>query len=109
MVAEQVVDLMHGDYTMAYSYHTSDIPPATGIRWQILDAKSNTVIAESPDLSSDGLQNSALRSLFQRTIRFSGCVSLIGGLSEHLGFLVCSWCFQLASKLTPSHDLSTLR
>jgi hypothetical protein len=51
---------MHGNYTMAYSYHTSDIPPATGIRWQILDAKSNTVIAESTDLSSDGLQNSAL-------------------------------------------------
>jgi len=60
VVAEQVVALMHGNYTMAYSYHTSDIPPATGIRWQILDAKSNTVIAESTDLSSDGLQNSAL-------------------------------------------------
>jgi hypothetical protein len=45
---------------MEYAYHTSDIPPSTGIRWQILDAKSNTVIAESTDLSSDGLQNSAL-------------------------------------------------
>jgi hypothetical protein len=31
-----------------------------GIRWQIIDAKSNTVLADSPDLSSDTLNHSAL-------------------------------------------------
>jgi hypothetical protein len=45
---------------MEFSYHTADIPPGTGIRWQILDAKSNTVLAESPDLSSDVLEHLAL-------------------------------------------------
>ncbi len=49
-----------GNYTMAYAYRTSDIPPDTGIRWQILDAKSNTVLAESPDLSSDTVLHLAL-------------------------------------------------
>jgi len=60
-VAEQVVALMHGNYTMEYAYHTSDIPPGTGIHWQVLDATSNSVIAESPDLSSDALENSAVK------------------------------------------------
>jgi tetratricopeptide (TPR) repeat protein len=60
MVAEQAVTLTPGNYTMAYAYRTSDIPPATGIRWQILDAKSNTVLAESLDLSSDAVQHLAL-------------------------------------------------
>jgi hypothetical protein len=59
-VAEQIVALTPGDYTMTYSYRTSDIPPATGIRWQIMDAKSNTVLADSPDLSSDAVQHSEL-------------------------------------------------
>src|ERR1039458_9803233 len=59
-VAEQAVTLTPGNYTMAYAYRTSDIPAATGIRWQILDAKSNTVLAESPDLSSDAVQHLAL-------------------------------------------------
>ena len=60
-VAEQVVALMHGNYTMEYAYHTYDIPPSTGIHWQVLDATSNSVIAESPDLSSDALENSAVK------------------------------------------------
>jgi hypothetical protein len=59
-VAEQAVTLTPGNYTMEYSYHTTDIPPDTGIRWQILDVMSNTVLAESPDLSSDSLTHSAL-------------------------------------------------
>jgi tetratricopeptide (TPR) repeat protein len=60
MVAEQAVALTPGNYSLTYAYHTSDIPAATGIRWQILDAKSNTLLAESPDLSSDAVQNLAL-------------------------------------------------
>jgi hypothetical protein len=51
-IAEQSVILEPGNYTMTYDYRTTDIPPATGIRWQILDAKTNTVLADSPDLSS---------------------------------------------------------
>jgi tetratricopeptide (TPR) repeat protein len=58
-IAEQTVALTPGNYTMAYAYHTSDIPKATGIRWQIVDTKSNTVLADSPDLSSDALNHSA--------------------------------------------------
>jgi hypothetical protein len=59
-IAEQVVALKPGSYSMTYAYHTSGIPPATGIRWQILDAKSSAVVAESPDLSSDAVEQSVL-------------------------------------------------
>jgi len=59
-VAEQVVALAPGNYTLAYDYHTAKIPPATGVQWQILDARSNTVFAESPDLSSDALAHATL-------------------------------------------------
>ena len=60
MVAEQAVVLAPGRYSMNYAYRTSDIPQGTGIRWQIIDAKSNSVLTESPDLSSDALNHSAL-------------------------------------------------
>ncbi len=59
-IAEQAVALTPGNYTMAYAYRTSDIPTDTGIRWQIIDAKSNAVLADSPDLSSDELKHSVL-------------------------------------------------
>ena len=59
-IAEQTVALAPGNYTMAYSYHTSDIPPGTGIRWRIVDPNSNTVLADSPDLSSDVLNHAAI-------------------------------------------------
>ncbi|MGO8720624.1 MAG: tetratricopeptide repeat protein [Acidobacteriaceae bacterium] len=59
-IAEQIVVLSPGDYTLTYAYSTSDIPPATGIRWQILDAKANLVLAESDDLSSNDPTDSKL-------------------------------------------------
>lgn len=59
-IAEQIVILSPGDYTLTYAYSTSDIPPATGIRWQILDAKANIVLAESDDLSSNDPTDSKL-------------------------------------------------
>jgi hypothetical protein len=59
-VAEQAVTLTPGDYTMTYAYRTSDIPPDTGLQWEIIDAKSNTVLANSTDLSSPTLNNAAL-------------------------------------------------
>jgi hypothetical protein len=45
---------------MAYAYRTTDIPEGTGIRWQIIDAKSNTILADSPDLSSEEMKHSTL-------------------------------------------------
>jgi len=59
-VAEQVVTLTPGDYTMTYAYRTSDIPPETGLQWEIVDAKSNTVLSNSTDLSSNTLNHAAL-------------------------------------------------
>jgi tetratricopeptide (TPR) repeat protein len=59
-VAEQALSLAPGSYTLAYVYHTSNIPQATGIRWQIIDTKSNTILAESADLSSEAVAHSAL-------------------------------------------------
>ena len=60
MIAEQAVPLTPGSYRLTYAYRTTDIAPDNGIRWQIIDAKSGAVIAESSDLSSDLLQHSSL-------------------------------------------------
>jgi hypothetical protein len=78
---------------MSYSYHTSDISPASGIHWQIVDAKTGTVLAESPDLSSDALLSSGfgfsvstaapllqLRLVYRRalgTARISGMLDVV--------------------------------
>lgn len=51
-VAEQVLLLSPGNYEMDYSSRTENIPPATGLRWQIIDKASEKVLAESPDVSS---------------------------------------------------------
>jgi hypothetical protein len=59
-VAEQALALSPGNYTMTYAYRTRDIPPATGIQWQIVDLKSNHILVDSPDLSSDELKHSTL-------------------------------------------------
>lgn len=59
-IAEQALALSPGNYTMTYAYRTTDIPPATGIRWQIVDSRSNNILVDSPDLSSDELENSTL-------------------------------------------------
>jgi hypothetical protein len=60
IIVEQTVMLAPGKYTMEYSYHTTGIPPGTGIQWQIVDAKSGSVLATSRDLSSDTPQQAAL-------------------------------------------------
>jgi tetratricopeptide (TPR) repeat protein len=52
-IAEQAVVLPPGNYELEYSYHTDEIPPATGLRWQMIAAGTETVLAESPDLSSE--------------------------------------------------------
>jgi tetratricopeptide (TPR) repeat protein len=89
-VAEQSVVLSPGKYLLRYSYRTSEIAPGTGLKWQIIEAASDKPLAESPDLSSDGLDNSAVtfsvpqgasllrvRLVYQRalgTTRISGTV-----------------------------------
>ena len=93
VIAEQVVALTPGNYTMSYSYRTTDIPPGTGIRWEVLDVKSNAVLAESSDLSSEELKYSGVgftvqpgtsllrvRLLYQRTLgttRISGTLDVL--------------------------------
>ncbi|HUX46081.1 MAG TPA: hypothetical protein VMV57_15140 [Terracidiphilus sp.] len=80
-IAEQTIALSPGNYTLTYSYHATGIPPETGIRWQIVDAKSGAVLAQSPDLSSNSPQQMAvdfsvgpeasllrLRLLYQRAL-----------------------------------------
>jgi tetratricopeptide (TPR) repeat protein len=59
-IAEQTMALLRGTYLLEYSYRTADIPPNTGIRWQIVDAKSGIILAESSDLSSGTPQSGAL-------------------------------------------------
>lgn len=59
-VAEQFVVLSPGNYAMTYSYQTAEIAPATGLSWQIIDARSERVLAASPDLSSEMATNSTL-------------------------------------------------
>ncbi len=61
-VAEQVLLLSHGNYEMNYSFRTENIPPATGLRWQIVDNASDKMLAESPDLS--GLSMNAVKFPF---------------------------------------------
>ena len=52
--------LTPGNYTVNYVYQTSEIAAGTGLEWQIIDVKSNAILARSPDLSSDELKNSAM-------------------------------------------------
>jgi tetratricopeptide (TPR) repeat protein len=59
VIAEQAVTLAPGRYAMSYVYRTSDISPDTGIRWQIFNPVSKTLLAESPDLSSNDLKYSS--------------------------------------------------
>ena len=59
-IADQTVSLAPGNYSLEYTYRTSGIAADTGIKWQILDAKSGAVLAESPSLSSDTVQHAKL-------------------------------------------------
>jgi len=93
IIAEQYVTLAPGSYSLNYSYHTDGIAPQTGIRWQILDAKTGTVVAESESLSSDtkvstswrfaipdGIPLQRLRLAYQRTLgtpRVSGTLLVL--------------------------------
>lgn len=59
-IAEQTLALKPGKYELHYTYQTTDIAPETGITWQIVDAKTNAVIAESNSLSSNAMRQASL-------------------------------------------------
>jgi len=52
-IAQQTIVLPPGNYELEYSSRTDEIPPETGLRWQFIAAGSETVLAESADLSSE--------------------------------------------------------
>jgi hypothetical protein len=109
IIADQFVALAPGSYHLRYEYRTSGIPPGTGIEWRILNAASESVLAASPDLSSDTLK--------QQWVAFSvpPAISLIRvrlnydralGTPRVSGMLVLTSIGILAGA---SHDLSGVR
>ena len=91
VIAEQAVVLGPGEYALKFSYRTSNIRPNTGIRWQIVDPKSQQIRAESEDLASDQGKKSELnfslnensivilRLVYKRalgTVRISGALNM---------------------------------
>jgi tetratricopeptide (TPR) repeat protein len=61
-VVEQAVALVPGLYEFRCTHQTSDIPPGSGLRWNLSDAGSGEVLATSADLSN--------ASPGERTMRF---------------------------------------
>lgn len=59
-IAEQTVFLPPGDYVLTYTYRTAGIHGKSGIRWQIIDSRRDTPLAESSELSSDHSQQSSM-------------------------------------------------
>lgn len=59
-IAEQAIVLPPGNYELEYSYRTDEIPPETGLRWQIIGGGSETVLTESTDLSSETMNRGNL-------------------------------------------------
>jgi hypothetical protein len=92
VIAEQTVVLKPGDYAMTFGYRTSEIAEGTGVRWQIVDPKSQQVLAESDDLSSADFKRSevgfslaetsliVVRLRYQRalgTVRVTGMLNML--------------------------------
>ena len=59
-VAEQTISLPPGDYRLESAYRTRNILPDTGIQWEIVEAKSDKILASSVSLSSDTLARAVL-------------------------------------------------
>jgi hypothetical protein len=52
-IAEETISLSQGKYQLQSSFITQNIPPDSGIHWQILQPGSDTVVAKSSSLSGD--------------------------------------------------------
>jgi hypothetical protein len=59
-IAEQTVFLPPGDYVLTYGYRSSGIQAKSGIRWQIIDSRRNTPLAESTEMYGDHMQQSSM-------------------------------------------------
>jgi hypothetical protein len=59
-IAEQTVFLPPGDYILTYHYRTAGIQAKSGIRWQIIDSRRDTPLAESSELVSDHMSESSM-------------------------------------------------
>lgn len=58
-IANQMVAVSPGDYSLRYTYQTTGIPPGSGLRWEILNADTKVVLGQSSSLSSEeGTQTS---------------------------------------------------
>lgn len=91
-LANQMLALSPGAYTLQYNYQTTGIPPGSGLRWEILNPVSKMVIGQSPSLSSEAGKQASfpftvpdsaplidLRLVYQRspgTSRISGTLDL---------------------------------
>ena len=60
VVAEQTLSLDPGSYAMSFSYHTSGIPPGSGLKWQVIDPATDAIVSASPDLSSESVAFSGM-------------------------------------------------
>lgn len=60
LIAEQTLILMPGSYLLEYTFRTNNIPPHTGIHWQIFGGASDTPLATSTDLSSETMMEGKL-------------------------------------------------
>jgi hypothetical protein len=109
VIAEQVVPMAPGSYTFRYAYHTSGIPPDTGIEWRILDAPSGAVLAHSPDLSSETLQRQSVEFSVPpgiSLVRFRLAYNRALGTPRVSGMLVL---ISTGIPAEASHDLSKVR
>jgi hypothetical protein len=60
MIAEQFVVLAPGSYHFRFAYRTSGIAADTGVRWQVMNAKSGALLGASSDLSSDAVTQQSM-------------------------------------------------
>ena len=58
-VAVQTIALSAGNYLFHYAYQTAGISSDSGIRWEIVNASSNAILAQSSYLSSEELKHTA--------------------------------------------------
>lgn len=60
-VAEQTIAVTPGVHVFDYVFQTTGIPPGAGLRWQIENQDSDTILATSSDLSSDAVEDATLK------------------------------------------------
>lgn len=59
-IAEQAIVLDKGRYVLNSEFQSSGIEPGTGVKWQVIDPKSQNTLSESDDLSSNEMRRAEL-------------------------------------------------